>query len=330
MKSQALNRKLHELDEVEKQQMIDGININDQHLNYDALGIPKMPKESFFKEGDIFINKHHRFSYMPAHTHNFIEFNYMYSGSCTQYINDEKIILHEHELILIDKDIVQKIEYVGEDDILINILVKDDSIIDLLKQHIGTSSSIVTKFMYNASRMDAVHNNFIVFNIQNNEVAQNLLECMIMKSQESSLVKNKSLPLMMALLLSELSDSIEKEASCSTEDEPTILPVLKYIDEHYATVTLRDLSEQFGYNTNYLGNKLKDETGSTFKELIDKKRLDIAQELLRNTNYTTEEITDIIGFKSTPSLFRLFKKHTGTTPVEYKAMKEKKGNKIAN
>lgn len=320
MKSITLNQKLHELDEVEKLQMIDGVNINDQHLDYDALGIPKMPKESFFKEGDIFINKHHRFSYMPAHTHNFIEFNYMYSGSCTQYINDEKIVLHEHEIILIDKDIVQKIDYVGEDDILINILLKDDSIMELLKQHIGTSSSIVTKFMYNASRMDAVHNNFIVFNIQDNEIAQNLLESMIMKAQETLPIKNQSLHLMMALLLAELSNNIEKEASSFSDDETNILPVLKYIDEHYASITLRDVSEQFGYNTNYLGNKLKEETGSTFKELIDKKRLDIASELLLNTNYTTEEITSIIGFQSTPSLFRLFKKHTGSTPLAYKAL----------
>lgn len=320
MKSITLNQKLHELDEVEKLQMIDGVNINDQHLDYDALSIPKMPKESFFKEGDIFINKHHRFSYMPAHTHNFIEFNYMYSGSCTQYINDEKIVLHEHEIILIDKDIVQKIDYVGEDDILINILLKDDSIMELLKQHIGTSSSIVTKFMYNASRMDAVHNNFIVFNIQDNEIAQNLLESMIMKAQETLPIKNQSLHLMMALLLAELSNNIEKEASSFSDDETNILPVLKYIDEHYASITLRDLSEQFGYNTNYLGNKLKEETGSTFKELIDKKRLDIASELLLNTNYTTEEITSIIGFQSTPSLFRLFKKHTGSTPLTYKAL----------
>lgn len=319
MKSQFLSRKLHEMDEVEKQQIINGININDQHLDYQSPAIPKMPKESFFKEGDIFINKHHRFSYMPAHTHNFIEFNYMYCGSCTQYINDEKIVLHEHEIILIDKDIIQRIDYVGEHDILINILLKDDSIIDLLKQHIGESTSIVTKFMYHASRMDSLHNNFMIFNIQENEVAQNLLESMILKSLETSPLKNQSLQLMMALLLSELSHCIEKETSDFSNQEANILPVLKYIDDHYATITLADLSEKFGYNTNYLGNKLKDETGSTFKELIDKKRLDIAQELLLNTNYTMDDITDMIGFKSAPSLFRLFKKHTGLTPLEFKS-----------
>ena len=227
-----LDKLLRTLDDVEKIQIIDGKNINDQNLNYTSKEIPKMPKDTFFKEGDIFINKHHRYSYMPAHTHNFIEFNYMYSGSCTQYINDEKITLHEHEIILMDKDIVQRIDYVGENDIIVNILVKDDSLMDLLRQHISESSSIVTKFMYHASRMDKVHNNFIIFNIQENEIAQHLIETMIMKFYDSSCMRNKALSLMLILLLDELSHSIEKETNEFSDDDNSVLPLLKYIDEH--------------------------------------------------------------------------------------------------
>lgn len=319
MSDLTLDTLLRKYDDVEKLQVINGKNINDQHLNYDTNQVPKMPKDCFFKEGDIFINKHHRFSYMPAHTHNFIEFNYMYSGSCTQYINDEKIKLKEHEMILIDKDIVQRIDYVGEQDILINILLKDDTIIDLLHQHICESSSLVTKFLYNASRMDAFHDTYIVFNIQKNEIAQNLIKTLILKSFEHSPLKHKTLHLTMALLLSELSNSIETNASRIDETtENSILPILKYIDEHYQSVTLSHLSQHFGYNTNYLGNKIKEETGTTFKELVDKKRLAIAKDFLLGTNYSTDEIANRIGFKSSPSLFRLFKKYTGETPIEFK------------
>lgn len=318
MTTKMLDKLLKELDDIEKLQIIDGQNINDQHLNFESKDIPKMPKESFFKEGDIFINKHHRFSYMPPHTHNFIEFNYMYSGSCTQYINNEKIVLNEHDFILMDKDIIQKIDYVGEHDIIVNILVKDDSVMELLRQSISNSSSIVTKFMYNASKMNAFHNNYMLFKLQDNEIAQNIIECMIMKYFESSHLKDKSLYTMMALLLSELSNSVDQQTSHFQDDENSILPILRYIDEHYETVTLASLSEHFGYNANYLGNKIKEETGSTFKDLLDKKRLDIAKELLTASNYSTTEISDMIGFKSAPSLFRLFQKHVGMTPLEYK------------
>lgn len=318
MTSRRLDTILYALDEVEKIQQIHNININDQNLNYQSEEIPRMPKEAFFKEGDIFINKHHRFSYMPEHTHNFIEFNYMYSGSCTQYINDEKITLHTHQVILMDKDIRQRIDYIGENDILVNILVKDDSVMDLLRQHVSESTSLVTKFMYNASQVHAFHNNFMIFNLRDNEIAQNIIESLIMKFYDDSPLKYKSMYTMMALLLGELSRSIDKETSTFSDDESSILPLLRYIDEHYDTVTLAALSRHFGYNTNYLGNKLKEETGSTFKELLDKKRLDMAMELLTGTNYTTTEIAELLGFKSAPSLFRLFQKQLGITPIAYK------------
>ena len=55
MSTKMLDCILKELDDVEKIQVIDGVNINDQHLDYDTKDIPKMPKESFFKEGDIFL-----------------------------------------------------------------------------------------------------------------------------------------------------------------------------------------------------------------------------------------------------------------------------------
>ena len=55
--------------EIECQQRLDGKNINDQHLPYEEVAVPKMPKKQFFSEGNIFINKHHRYAEMPAHTH---------------------------------------------------------------------------------------------------------------------------------------------------------------------------------------------------------------------------------------------------------------------
>lgn len=59
-----LKRQLRAENEIEREQRIEGYNVNDQHLPYDEEAVPKMPSESFFKEGNIFINKHHRYSEM--------------------------------------------------------------------------------------------------------------------------------------------------------------------------------------------------------------------------------------------------------------------------
>lgn len=56
----------------------------------------------FFKNKDIYISKHNRFADYPYHTHQFLELNYMYSGSSEQIIEGNKETLHEGELLLLD------------------------------------------------------------------------------------------------------------------------------------------------------------------------------------------------------------------------------------
>ncbi|MCE2139006.1 AraC family transcriptional regulator, partial [Streptococcus thermophilus] len=72
---------------------------------------------------------------------------------CTQYINGEKVTLHQHNLILMDKDIVQQIESTGSNDILINILLKNDSTMNQLFDYIAVSTNEITQFLYNASHI---------------------------------------------------------------------------------------------------------------------------------------------------------------------------------
>lgn len=60
---------------------------------YNQGKIPKLPTYLFFQHHDIYINKHSRFAPCPEHTHQFLEMNYVYSGSCKQIINGKEFIL---------------------------------------------------------------------------------------------------------------------------------------------------------------------------------------------------------------------------------------------
>jgi len=305
--------------EVETQQKNSHGNANYMDLDYINNPIPQMPRSDFFKDGDIAVTKNNRFSYVPAHTHSFIELNYMYAGSCTQYINGEKVVLHQHNLILMDKDIVQQIESTGTNDILVNILIKDDSTMNQLFDYIPVSSNEITQFLYNASRINTLHNNFILFDLNQREVAIKLIESLIIKGLTTDRQRNRSMGLLLSTLIIELSQSIEQEyINFSDNTDDNLLPIIQYINQHFTDVSLSDVSQKFSYNTNYLGNKLKDATGKTFKELIDRRRLSAAQNLMIKTNCNLSEICEVIGYQNTSSLFRLFKKYLQTTPSEYK------------
>lgn len=77
--------------------------------------------------------------------------------------------------------------------------------------------------------------------------------------------------------------------------------------ERFSLRLIENASRKFGYNTNYLGNKLKKTTGHTFKKIVDQRRLFAAQNLMIKTNCTIGEICYVVGYQNTSSLFGLFK-----------------------
>jgi len=78
----------------------------------------------------------------------------------------------------------------------------------------------------------------------------------------------------------------------------------------------------FHYNEKYLGRLFKKETGQTFKEYINKKRIQIAQNMLLNTNYTVTEIAVQTGYNNVTYFNRIFKKIKGVTPTAYRKAKK--------
>ncbi|MBP3040398.1 helix-turn-helix domain-containing protein [Bacillaceae bacterium Marseille-Q3522] len=306
-------------DEIEAIQKSTGELVNVMGTIYDNIHVPKIPGETLFSIGNIYIGKHRRYSGVPEHTHDFLEMNYMYSGNCTQYIDGSKVELHEKDLLMLDKDVVQKIEWVGKNDILINILIKDESISTDIIPNLASTKNLVTDFMVNASHEKNDHTNFILFSQNNDTVIDLLIKNLILVYFGEHSFKIKSLNLNLSLILLELSNIYEKKNLGKLNGiSEEIVDILSYIDSNYKVISLKSLADKFGYNKDYLSNKLKKETGKSFRELLNKKRFSIAEELLLESDCSIEEIAETVGYIETSSLFKLFKKFTDKTPSEYR------------
>lgn len=89
---EALNKKLFRLNSKEKIQKSTGTFVpdlpNGSFLKEN--GSMELLNDYFFKNKDIYISKHNRFADYPYHTHQFLELNYMYSGSSEQVIEEIK------------------------------------------------------------------------------------------------------------------------------------------------------------------------------------------------------------------------------------------------
>ncbi|CAH1226916.1 Protein-glutamate methylesterase/protein-glutamine glutaminase [Paenibacillus allorhizoplanae] len=95
--------------------------------------------------------------------------------------------------------------------------------------------------------------------------------------------------------------------------------VCQYIHENYMKeIRLPDLSERVGLNTIYLGQLFKQVTGEYFNDYVHRTRMLKAQQLLRQTGMKVYEVAAEVGVSDYRYFCKLFKKHIGISPSEYK------------
>lgn len=103
-----------------------------------------------------------------------------------------------------------------------------------------------------------------------------------------------------------------------TEKKP-IRQVKTYIEENYnQDVNLNSLSRLVFLNPIYLSSMFKQETGVSITDYVIEVRLKKAKELLTDTPMFIGDIASAVGYKDTRYFSRLFLKHVGIKPTEYR------------
>lgn len=82
--------------------------------------------------------------------------------------------------------------------------------------------------------------------------------------------------------------------------------------------TVRYFAEKVYLTPNYFGDLIKKETGKSAQEYIQFKLIEKAKDYIAGTNLTMSEIAYELGFQYPQHFGRLFKKHVGMTPNEYR------------
>jgi AraC-like DNA-binding protein len=79
---------------------------------------------------------------------------------------------------------------------------------------------------------------------------------------------------------------------------------------HYS---MTNVAPKFAISNRTLQRRLKEE-GTTFQEVLDGLREELARHYLSTTNYTSTEISFLLGYEEPNSFFRAFRAWTGQTP----------------
>jgi len=141
-------------------------------------GIMQLPNALFFNNKDIYISKHNRYADYPEHSHQFLELNFMFKGTCHQVINGKDFTLQEGDILLMDSGSRHSISALEKEDILINILFQNSNVsLEWLTQLQGQNSLIYQLLLANSTTHH--HSNYLILSTKNNKHVQHIIQQMM-------------------------------------------------------------------------------------------------------------------------------------------------------
>lgn len=264
----------------------------------------------------ITLRPHTRFVHFPEHTHNYVEMVYMLQGSTTHIANGETIHLQTGELLLFGQGATQEILPSGQEDIAVNFIILPQFFDKALEMLDGEQSSPLRQFIVDSLGNDNA--SYLYFKVAQVLPVQNLMENLIYALLKGSAPNRRSIcQVTMGLLFMQLLNCMDHLVIGNKEEAATV-EVLRYIEENYRSGSLSEIAETLHFDLYWLSREIKRQTGRTYKDLLQEKRLVQAAYLLKNTSLRVDEIGDAVGYSNLSYFHRIFQEKYKMTPKKYR------------
>ena len=302
----------------EEQKILDGGASVDRSLYTGAKDFTIDSSRMLQKGKLIDVRPHTRFVHFPEHRHNFVEILFVCQGTSTQIINhSQTVVLEAGDFLFLNQYTSHEILPAGPDDIAVNFMVLPE-FFDTAFQMVGKDNAI-SRFLVSTLCQDDGRGEYLHFKAAGLLTVQNLAENMIWSLVNKQPDQRRTNQFTMGLLLLELLNHIDTLDVNSQNRSRTVMTILHYIEENYRDGSLSALAEELNQPVYALSKLIKSETGCTFKELLQQKRLRKAARLIRETDLPVSSIITAVGYDNTSFFYRVFRNEYGLTPKEYRA-----------
>lgn len=258
------------------------------------------------------------------HRHEYFEIDYVMRGEATLELDGDRRPMHSGEFCLLspglEHDIVpaRGAQVIG---ITVPGVTVEQTLYRLLRR-----DTILTKFFHAVLDNDKI--GYMLIGTPGDrrirEVLRGILHEHFFREEFAYDIISDHLAILFAFVLRSCGDQYEwHDEEGDRRGIQGMLSVLKYMREHYRTLTLNELAERFHYEPSYLGKQIKAATGENYTEIIRGIRIDEAKRLLRTTNLSVDEVAEQVGYMGRVHFFRCFRKAVGMTPGDYRKEHQK-------
>lgn len=270
--------------------------------------------ESFFRPGaigNIFINYHSALMNGWIHSHDFFEMIYVVRGYVIDWIDGVEITLRAGEICIHNPNALHKICKMKEgSDFVINILLPKDIFQRSFYSMLAANEEL-NQFFNNYMFSTNTNPNYMAFHntsVRVDTIIELLLEEFLRAENSSRLVIESTLIVLFGEILR------------GYKSNPFMKKMISFISNNLEEISVEKAASYFGYHKNYFPHVVQKKTNYTFWQIVTDLRISKASTLLLTTTYSNEDISNIIGYKSTASFYAQFEARYHMTPAEFRKL----------
>lgn len=279
-----------------------------------------LPDSVFFPpKQDVSLTIHPRFLPRMFHRHDFIEIQYVLCGKFDQIIDGHLITLSAGDMCLLSPLTIHGPCVADGNTLLINLLIRVDTLQAAFPQSLSDWDILSEFFM--RVLYGKTYNPFLLCKTGDDPFLQNLILDMIEDSIAPDSYSGQYLNATMELLFIHLLRNHIEDFSLgrgSAKVDQNIQAILRYIQEHFTTVSLSELAHQFNYNEVYLSKLIKDYTGVSFSKTVTDLKMRYTAVLLTTSAAPIHEVMHKAGYGEKSHFYKIFHAHYSMTPAQYR------------
>ena len=248
----------------------------------------------------------------------YVEIMYVAQGSITHCIEGKELVLHKGDVLMLNQQVVHSIKRADYQDIGINFIALPE-FFEIPLSMLG-EENVLARFVTGVFRQKDPVSHYLLFRLQENEQVENLMENMVESMlhgyADEDIINQYSMGIVFLYLLNHL-ENLSHNSSMDYK-ETVVQAVLGYINSDCKNASLTRIAEETHQSMTTLSKLIKEKTGYNFQELLQRKRFQMAEHLLMDTDLTIEEIALDVGYENQSYFFKQFKNRYGVTPRRYR------------
>ncbi|MFS0724247.1 helix-turn-helix domain-containing protein [Paenibacillus sp. 1P07SE] len=261
--------------------------------------------------------------HVSPHTHDFVELVFIESGSALHEMADHRYTLQEGDVFVIEPDVFHSYTGSGEETVLYNVLFDPDFLRGDLASLLHLPAFVQFFYLLPFLRRNA---SFVPYQPLHNEQYAVILQHLAAIHQEyvsqhegwQLLVKTRWIECLV-LLSRFLKDKPHRETAPLIDDGNWIASIRHFIEQHAnQPLTLEQMSRLCGMSVSAFTAKFRAATGSSLVDYKHQIQIRDACRLLMETDRKMTDIAYTVGFGDISFFNKIFKKHRGMTPREYR------------